>query len=526
MRRRDVLIAGLAVVPSVMLGACAPHSGAQGSGSADVLRAATDLEPATFDWHQSTSSGTQLAAIQVLETLYSLDKTYTPVPQLASAMPTVSRDRLMYTIPLRKNVVFHGGDAMTADDVVASLQRWGRVSGTGQAMFEHVDRVRATSNSEVQITLSSPYDVVRVLAVPISAAAIMPAKVLKKVGDDPIDDVTQIVGTGPYKFTEWSKGQRYVLERFSDYHPADNGASGGLASARPATYKRVEVNFVTDATTRLQSTNSGQYDIGLKIPGALYNDLKNATNVSPKAVSPFYSSFLMLNTAQPPFGDPQVRRATALALDRKSLADTTYGMSSLYTLNGALYPHGMGPLSTQAGITSYSQDVGKAKSLLEESGYNGEPVRLVASKDVLEEYNASIAVEQQLQAVGFNVKIDVMDPATITDRVHKRTGWSIRITAFGVGYVLPSSHLLLNGHYPFEGWYGKDGAIKGKLAQWDTATSDEERSRVMDGIQTQFYQDVPAIKLNDYAMIVAVSHTVDFGDQSFYWPTWWSVRPQ
>ncbi|MGA5535027.1 ABC transporter substrate-binding protein [Mycolicibacterium nivoides] len=478
----------------------------------------------TFDWQQSTSSGTQLAGIQVLETLYSLNEAYTPVPQLASAMPSVSADGLAYQVPLRQNVKFHNGAMMTAEDVVASLQRWAQVSSNGKAMFDRVGGIRAISASEVHITLSSPYDVVRALAVPISPAAIMPVQVISVLGNDPIGDVTQIVGSGPYKFVEWRKGQRYALERFADYRPADNGATGGLAAARPATWQRVEVNFVTDATTRFHSTLAGQYDVGLKIPGDFYSTLQRAENVTAKVVSPFYSNFMLTNTGKPPFGNQQVRQAAALALDRKPLADAAHGWPNLYTLNGAIYPAGMGVLSTQIGVAGYSQDISEARSLLKNSGYDGRPVTLLTQKEVAEAYNSSIAAAQQLEAAGFNVNVDVVEAAVMTARRKKPETWDLVIAGLGVGYVLPSSHLLLSGSWPFAGWYGHDGLIKAQLDRWDVASSDAERSLVMDGIQRQFYSDMPAIKLNDYAAIDVVSKSIDLGNQTFYWPTWWSAK--
>lgn len=522
MRRLRVLFISLAAVVGLVLTGCAPGIGVNGTGS--VLRVATDLEPPTIDWQQSQSSATQMLGVQVLETLYSLDQSYMPVPQLASAMPTAASDGLTYTIPLRRGVEFHDGSTMTPTDVVASLERWGRVSKNGQSMYQHVKQTRAISDSEVQLELSSPYDVVRALAVPISAAAIMPAKVLENVGVNLIGNVAQMIGTGPYKLTEWSRGLRYVLERFADYHAANNGATSGIASARPATYQRVEVNVVVEPTTRLYSTLAGQYDVGLKIAGELYDSFKGASNVSRRTVLPFYSQFLMLNTSKAPFDNLKVRQAAALALDRKAISEATYGSPDLFTPGGGIYPTGTGVLST--GRTGYSQNIDQAKKLLQESGYDGSPVSFMTNRDIVELYNGSIATAQQLKAVGFNVSIDVMDPATMTSRVGQPKSWDLFSASYGAGYVLPSAHLILNGYYPFKGWYGNSGPIKTQLDRWNTATSDQERGEVMRDIENQFFEDTPAIKIADYAAVEAVSNSVELGDQGFYWPTWWSVTPR
>lgn len=530
MRRPSALFAVVAATALTVV-ACSPPDGSggggSGSGQTDVLKVATDAEPATFDWHQSTAGATQSATIQVLETLYSLDQDYEAVPQLAAAEPEVSSDGLTYVIPLREDVTFHDESTMDAADVVASLERWGEVSSNGQPMFEHVDSISASDTYEVTLVLTEPYDVVRSLSVPIAAAAIMPEEVVEEYGKDVIEDVADIVGTGPYKFTDWRKGQSYEMERFADYKEADNGAEGGLAAAELGTYEKVEVSIVQEPATRFQSTASGQYDVGLSLPGDVYDQFESQQAIDSHVIKPHYSQYMLLDTSEPPFDDPTVRKAAALAMDQASLAEATYGSKDLFTLNGAIYPEGMGVLSSTAGITGYDeQNVEEAKRLLAESDYDGEAITLMTSQGLAHVYNFSIAAEQQLEEAGFSVELDVTEWATMNGRYTKPETWDMFSTAFGIGYTVPSSHLLLNGYFPFEGWYAKDDSMTDLLAEWHVAGSDDERVKIMDEIQTQFYQDSPAIKLADYALLNAVSKDVSMDDVTFYWPTWWSVTPR
>ncbi|SMY00840.1 peptide/nickel transport system substrate-binding protein [Brevibacterium linens] len=491
------------------------------------MTVATDAEPPTFDWPQSTASATQLGAIQVLETLYALDEDYAAVPQLAADEPDVSSDRLTYTIPLRDDVSFHDGTSMEADDVVASLQRWGEVSSNGGPFFEHVDTVEATGTHEVTLKLSAPYDVERALAVPIAAAAIMPEETVAKYGKDIIDNVADIIGTGPYRFTEWRKGRAYELARFGDYEPANNGASGGLAAAQPGTYESVVVNIVQEASTRFQSTAAGQYDVGLSIPGDLYGQFAGQQRIEAQTIRPYYSQYLLLDTSEPPFDDPKVRRALALALDQSKLAEATYGSKDLFTLNGAIYPSGMGVLSSEEGVSTYdSPDIAQAKALLEDSDYDGQTLTFMTSQALSQIYNFSVSAAQQLEAAGFSVELDVTEWATMNGRYTQPESWDMFSTAFGIGYSVPSSHLLLNGSFPFEGWYADDDTMSALVDEWHTARSDSERGKIMDRIQTQFYTDQPAVKLGDYSMLNALSTGVSLDEVTFYLPTWWSAQPR
>ncbi|WP_375003607.1 ABC transporter substrate-binding protein [Aeromicrobium sp. CTD01-1L150] len=521
MRGRKVIV--LCIVGAMfLLVACSPDNGA---GDAQTLRVATDAEPGTFDWHQSTSGATQSATIQVLETLYSLDENYAPVPMLAESEPQVTNGGLTYVIPVRDDVTFHDGTSLDAQDVAASLERWGEVSSNGRSMFAQVDEVTATDDHEVTIVLSEPYDVVRALAVPIAAAAIMPRDIVEQYGSDVIEDVTDLVGSGPYRMVEWAKGRHYTMERFDDYTPADNGADGGLAAARPATYERVEVALVQDASTRYQSTSSGQYDVALNLPGDIYDEVE-ASGLTTRVVSPYYSQYLLLDTSEPPFDDPEVRRAVALALDEPSLAMAAYGHEDLFELNGAIYPVDMGVLSTEAGIDKYGeQNTDEASALLEASDYDGEPVVWMTSQALAPIYNFSIAAGEQLEAVGFNVEIDVTEWAAMNDRYTQPETWDMFSTAFGVGYAMPSFHLLLNGQFPYEDWYAYDDEMADLLTAWHTAESESEQSAVMAQIQTQFYGDRPAIKLADYAAVNGISPDVSLEDQGFYLPLWWNAEP-
>lgn len=121
-----------AVLVAVILAALstAPVWGA-GPAAGGVIHVATNAEPGTLDWTSSTATATRLVAWHIYETLFALDRTYTLRPMLAEGY-AVSADGLHYTIRLRKGVMFHNGQPMTADDVVASLERWAHVSGGGR----------------------------------------------------------------------------------------------------------------------------------------------------------------------------------------------------------------------------------------------------------------------------------------------------------------------------------------------------------------------------------------------------------
>src|SRR6266404_9718390 len=142
-------------------------SDAQTPKRGGVLRIGNLGEPPSLDPHWGTQTITEVLANHVFEGLYSLDEKYQPIPRLAEAMPTVSRDGLTYTIKLRKGIKFHNGKELTSDDVVASLVRWSKRSVYGKSLFAQVADLKAIDKSAVEFKLKEKSAIVVIsLAIP------------------------------------------------------------------------------------------------------------------------------------------------------------------------------------------------------------------------------------------------------------------------------------------------------------------------------------------------------------------------
>ena len=119
-----------------------------------VLKAAMIGEPPSLDLHWTTAVITQQITWHVYETLFTYDRNFAPIPMLAESY-TVSDGGRRYTITLRKGIKFHSGKEMTPADVVASLNRWGKVSTPGKPLWKNVEAVEAKDPLTVVIHLLS-----------------------------------------------------------------------------------------------------------------------------------------------------------------------------------------------------------------------------------------------------------------------------------------------------------------------------------------------------------------------------------
>src|SRR5579864_8090479 len=242
-----------------------------------TLRIAEIGEPLTLDTVATTADLTSTITLPVFEELFIFDASWRIQPLLAASY-SVSKDALTYTFTLRKNVPFHNGRDMGADDVVASLNRWGRVSPRGPSVYQHVDSVQPSADGVV-MKLKRPYaPLLAFLALPNGAAAIMPREIVEAAGTSPLK---QFVGTGPYRFVEWAPDRYVKLARF-DHYAARSEPANGYAGRREAWADEVLYYPVSQVATRIAGVQSGDYDVADGINQDAYASLKNDQRVVPE----------------------------------------------------------------------------------------------------------------------------------------------------------------------------------------------------------------------------------------------------
>ncbi|HEV7179939.1 MAG TPA: ABC transporter substrate-binding protein, partial [Candidatus Baltobacteraceae bacterium] len=187
-----------------------PASGTKGG----TLRVATIGEPPHLDEHQSTAEIIAIIGFVAYEGLFTYDAKYQPIPELVETH-TESADGLTHTMVLRKGVKFHNGEELKAADAIASVQRWGRISGVGKRIIAVTTSLEASDDYTLVWKLKQRYGTMLIgLAHNTQACTIHPKSILDKAGDDPITDSTMYIGTGPYKLSEWKKDAYMRFERF------------------------------------------------------------------------------------------------------------------------------------------------------------------------------------------------------------------------------------------------------------------------------------------------------------------------
>ncbi|MCI3922979.1 ABC transporter substrate-binding protein [Paenibacillus sp. TRM 82003] len=492
-----------------------PAEPAPNASIAQAVQIAMNAQPTTIDTHITTAWVTTHIARHIYEPLVAANENYEIVPMLAESYE-VSDDSTEITFKLRQGVTFHNGKEMTSEDVVASMNRWKSSTTVGKATFGEAV-FEAVDDYTVKINLGKPSGVaMQVMINTNQFAAIMPKEVVESAGET---GVTEYIGTGPYRFAEWKQDQYVLLEKYSEYQPVDLPSSG-VSGAKAAHTEQLFFNFVTDASTRVAGLQSGQFDIALELPvddkARLDGDPSIETVVSFSGYNP-----MIMNNKTGFFSDVKARQAVAAALDMEEIMMAAYGSPDFYRVDHGIMMKEQSAWYSEAGKENYNQNnAEKAKQLLEEAGYNGEPVRLMVSRDYPDHYNSGVVVKSQLEEIGMNIQLDVYDWGTVLSKQPDDTAWDFFITTFGTK-TDPSQILYLDSRNQWAGWTNNP-KIDGWLDQIRTSTSMEESKKLFDQVQEEFWATVPVIKLGDkYSLMATGSKVENF--VYFEGPVFWNV---
>src|ERR1700682_365649 len=223
---RRTLLKGLAGVGSLAAtGGLSMPALSQGA-AARTLRFVRQANLANFDPIWGTQYVVRNASALVWDTLYGVDEHLQPQRQMVEA-EEVSADGLTWTFRLRPGLKFHDGEKVLAKDVVASLDRWSARDQMGLLLKAIQQELSAPDDRTVKWVLKKPFPKMLLALGKVSTqvACIMPERIAKT---DPFKQISEYVGSGPMRFVrnEWVAGDKAGFEKFPDYVPRQEPASG------------------------------------------------------------------------------------------------------------------------------------------------------------------------------------------------------------------------------------------------------------------------------------------------------------
>jgi len=370
--------------------AAAPAKPAAGGGE---LRVALESDVVTLDPPMFTDVYSNYVSSQIHETLFQVDYDMKLAPMLAEKLE--QPNETTYLITLKKGIKFHNGEELTADDVKFSFARVMDPATKSPRAWqltdavESPDKIEAVDKNTVKITLKSPFGPFqdRLTA---GALSILNKKAVDAAGDD---YAHRPVGTGPFKFTEWKTGEYTKVARNDDYW-------GEKAKLDQITFRPIP-----DANTRMAELESNGIDYLMQIPSEEVARLQQEAKYNLQEVEAINISYMAYNTQKAPLTDAKLRQAISYAIDKKEINDTIYAgrgkvaISPLNPSNWAYNPN----------VEPYNYDPAKAKALVKESGYNGEPLE-IAYNQATELPKVAERIQAQVQEnIGVKIVLKPME---------------------------------------------------------------------------------------------------------------------
>lgn len=478
----------------------------------DTINIAMTAQPPTLDASLTASNASNNIAGNIFEQLFTMNADYVPTPELAESVE-ISEDGLTYTFTLRQGVQFHNGTEMTADDVVASMNRWLAVSDRAKTLlpnsyFEKVDDYTVKYTVE-----QATSDVMIILSARTLFPAIMPKDIVENA---PVEGLTEYVGTGPYTLEEWKQDQYIYLKKYDGYQAVEAPASAYSGKKEAAT-PNIYYYFVPDHATRIAGIKTGEYDIAESIPLENYEELSTVENVIMHSKSSG-SLNAFFNTKTGVLSDIKMRQAVLAAMDCNEIMMASYADPAHYTLDAGYMNINQPQWAVKTGSEYYNQaNLDKAKELLQEAGYNGETVTLLTTKDYQEMYSATIVLQEQLRQAGINAEVQSFDFPTFMDTKSDNSKWDIFITSNSYN-IIPPQILAVN-----PGWAGFDEPqVAEFLAAIRGASSDEEAQKEWADLQQFMYEFGSSTAIGHYNSSMATTDKVEgfiYFDHPIYWNT-------
>jgi peptide/nickel transport system substrate-binding protein len=457
---------------------------AAASGSATTaggdITIALGSEPTSLDPQAVDDGGERAINDNIYETLLARTQDGELVPGLAAEMPT-QLDATTWQFTLREGVTFHNGEPFDADSVVASVQRMVELiaeDATEQSgFFSSITGATKVDDLTVDITTDGPDGVLPsrmywLKMVPAQASA------------DP-SFAENPVGTGPYTFVEFARGDHITLAANPDYW--DGAPSVG----------QIRYVFLEEPGTRLAGLLSGDYDL---ITNLQPEDVERAPQAA--HVQGQEHPVLILDADEGITADPAVREALNLAVDKAAIAEELFGGLAQVDAGQVLSPSILGH---NPALQPYAYDPDAAAAMLEEAGVAGESITLVGTSGRwLKDREIVEAVADFWSDAGLEVDLQVLEFGAYLDVLFDRESRADAI-------FVSSSNDLLDADRQLATYYHMDGIGASNTDQTLAGLIDDARSETDPAGREALYHDALELAYEDAYFVWLVNNEDIYG---------------
>lgn len=483
-----------------------------GGETKDTIVLATSGEPYRFyaQGSQSCAGDDNLALSNIYDCLLFLEPDGSLTPALAESYD-VSEDGLTYTFHLRQGVKFHNGEEMTAEDVKLTFDT-GAAGPIGSALFVNYESCDIVDDYTVDMHLTSPY-----AAFPYGVASRIGGIICKSYFDEVGEEgyYAAPIGTGPYKFVEYVKGDHTTLTANEDYW-----------RGVPA-IKNVVIQTVADTNTQILGLRNGDYDV-VRDPAIdvclTLDDDPNVTWAKENSVGRV--TMYMNSWGAGPGKDINFRKAIQAAVNKDDVNQAMYsGEADILDID-VCASYGGCPDPGTYKVVEY--DVEAAKGYLADSGYDGSSEWKILVQSGSRYESGAKVIQAQLMSIGINCVVDAKDNASYMEE-YKAREWDA-IIADNLSSLVDADSLMT--YHSMASWW--DPAVQGSprdpeiwdLIQEGRATQGDARKPIYASIADIVTEEAYDIPLVNSIVTVAYNKKLQgmkahcLGNYNFYYCSW------
>lgn len=429
--------------------------------------------------------------------LVTLDSDYQVIPDLAKSW-TVSPDGLTYTFPLHQGVKWHDGKDFTSADVKWTLEAIIANKGTAYTNMKVIDKVETPDAHTVVVKLKEPYSpFLGFLA--WYGTFMMPKHIYENTDWHTNPANEKPVGTGPFKFVEWIKGDHVTLEANKEYF-------GGAPLIDKVIYR-----MMPDSNTAAQSLLNGEVDMSITRPPLAMLDALKKSNIQVDIFPAPSRYYMQLNLRREPLQKLEVRQALAMAINRKEIVEKAFrGLGG--EAWGYYTPAIEWAFNKSASAPAY--DLKKAEELLEQAGYkkgaDGTRLKLTLLYFTASQEWADLAqvIKSNLKQIGVDVTLEGLEIAAWSKKVGEEHNFDLATLA---GFQGPDPENLRNrfskdGGIQFMGYHNP--RVEELLNQGSRESDPAKRASAYHAIQEELAKDIPVIPMAEVVQLYVYNSKV------------------
>jgi peptide/nickel transport system substrate-binding protein len=493
-----------------------------------TLRFVAEADLKVLDPVWTTAYITRNHSYLVYDTLFGIDEDFHVKPQMVDRT-IVSPDGMKYTFTLRDALRWHDGQPVLAEDCVESLKRWGKKDRFGQLLMAHTGKIVPVDKMTFTLELAERFGPVLDALGSHRPPFMMPARIASTSADE---QIKEIIGSGPFKFAqdEWQPGEQVVYVRNPDYIPRDEPPSGSTGGKKVYLDKVIWL-YIPDPFDAAQSLAADEADWWEDPPLDFIPKIEQNPALQTFVTDPLgMQGWLRPNFLHPPFNNKKARQALLHMMDQVTYLAWAIGQPQYYRACPSVFACG-GPYETRIGAAPIVEhDLARARQLVQESGYDGQPIVLLHVTDRALMHAAAIVTRRRLESIGFKVILKDMDWSTnLIARASKeppeKGGWNLLHTWWEASDVInPAVHFGVSGAGP-RGWFGwpEIPQLEKLVSDWVRATNEAKRQQLADEVQRIALSEVTYVPWGEWVQPTAfrknVRDIVKFGA-----PLFWNVR--